>query len=467
MAGKKLRGSMLWQKAHRLHSFRNELHMVIDAETAGPTGLSVLGTRSQRDEDAREESDQPKKRVKFATSETAESEPQQELKWTYHVNPQIQMKIVTHANPSQVEKSTTFHPEFAHVFFGDDEQLTGFHQPEISFYFNAWSFRSYLQFTYQERHKVLPAPDPIAKITPYLAPNSFTTNWEEFQAQVNEDRKQARTFGELVSSYSLDDRQNPGQKRNFSIYFHQFGKDDSTFDEEFLDFHSRVQAFILLEIDGGTYIEARDPRWEIFLLYEQIGPSEDQPEPVPHLIGYCTAYRFYAFPDRFRLRISQFLLFPPYQKQGHGRRLLQGVYDSAIARGARDIPVEDPAPEFGRLRDMVDMMNLLEDKVFQPTDKTLSRDTLQQIIEKRRLWKNQVRRCFEIYRLAHVKMSDAEDYKDYRFYVKRRLISQNREHLELFEKGEDRKAELHRMYQELEKEYFQIIDKVRTQCPSW
>jgi len=431
----------------------------------GSTSASVLGTRPQREEDRQhEENEQPKKRVKFV--ETNEpSKPEEELKWTYHVNPQIQMKIITHKD--EVDKTTTFHPEYAHVFFGDDEQLTGYHEPQISFYFNAWSFRSYLHFTHQQQHKVLPAPDPIAKITPYLAPDSFTTNWEEFQSQIAKDRAESKTFGELVSSYTLEDRQNPGQQRTFSIRFHQFGKDDSTFDEEFLEFHTRVQSFILLEIDGGTYIEARDPRWEIFLLYEQYGPTETEPEPRHHLIGYCTAYRFYAFPDRFRLRISQFLLFPPYQKQGHGRRLLQGVYDSAIARGARDIPVEDPAPEFGRLRDMVDMMNLLDDKVFSPSDKTLSRDTLQQIIEKRRLWKNQVRRCFEIYRLGHVNISDSEEYKEYRFYVKRRLISQNREHLELYEKGEERKAELHRMYQELEQEYFQIIDKVRRQCSTW
>merc|ERR1712000_97478 len=106
-----------------------------------------------------------------------------------------------------------------------------------------------------------------------------------------------------------------------------------------------MQMFVLLEIDGGTFIDSEDPRWEIYLLYENVNPSDTDQKNL-HIIGYCTAYRFWAFPSSFRLRISQFLLFPPYQKKGHGRKLLQVIYDHAITRGAKDIPVEDPAPEF-------------------------------------------------------------------------------------------------------------------------
>lgn len=186
-------------------------------------------------------------------------------------------------------------------------------------------------------------------IKPYLAPGSITDSLDEFKKDLSKDREElSQPFGSLITKYSQRDLKDPSQESKiYSVYFHQFGTSDNNFDENFIKFHQFVQFFVLLEIDGGTYIEAKDPRWEVFLLYEteRIDSHDYQ-----HLIGYCTAYRFYAFPDRFRLRISQFLLFPPYQKKGHGRRLLQAVYDSAISRGARDIPVEDPAPEFGRLR---------------------------------------------------------------------------------------------------------------------
>lgn len=112
------------------------------------------------------------------------------------------------------------------------------------------------------------------------------------------------------------------------------------------------------------------------------------------------------------------------------------------------------------------MINLIKDKVFDEKQKELSNDLLQKIVEKRGLWKRQVRRCFEIWRLAHVDIGDPASYKEYRVYVKKRLIRQNREHLELYEKGEDRKAELHNMYETLENEYFKIIDKIRGQLPT-
>lgn len=244
------------------------------------------------------------------------------------------------------DDSKLFHPEYAHIFFGDDEQLTGYNEPVITIYINAWSFKVYLNFEYNQKHKVLPAPDPIALITPYIAKNSIISDLDEFKESIGKDRKLSKPFGNPISNYELTNR-NTGVSKEYNLYFHKFGTSDEEFDEEFVLFHENVQFFILLEIDGGTYIEAKDPRWEVFLLYEKqnIDGTDYQ-----HLIGYCTAYRFYAFPDSFRLRISQFLLFPPYQKCGHGRRLLQSIYDNAISRGARDIPVEDPAPEFGRLR---------------------------------------------------------------------------------------------------------------------
>lgn len=112
---------------------------------------------------------------------------------------------------------------------------------------------------------------------------------------------------------------------------------------------------------------------------------------------------------------------------------------------------------------MVDLMNLIEDNVFNTSQKELSKELLNQIIEKRRLWKRQIRRCFEIFRLSNTNKFNEQEYKEYRVYVKKRLVSQNREHLELFEKGDDRKAELHRMYTELETQYQQIIDKLKQQ----
>jgi len=36
------------------------------------------------------------------------------------------------------------------------------------------------------------------------------------------------------------------------------------------------------------------------------------------LAGYMSAYPFFAYPDGSRMRLSQFFILPPFQKQGHG-----------------------------------------------------------------------------------------------------------------------------------------------------
>jgi histone acetyltransferase 1 len=234
------------------------------------------------------------------------------------------------------------------VFYGDDERIQGFRNPKIQLYFNAWTFKTYLNFTYDEETTAFPTTKVLPLLTPHLAPDSFTSNLDSFLLNVEADKiTHSKPFGTLVTEYRApgDPAYDICQSPTYAIYHHRFCTDQQEFDEEFLDLHSRVQLFVLLEIDGGTYIDATDPRWEVYLLYERASNSD-----AHHLIGYCTAYRFLSFPEAFRLRISQFLLFPPYQKKGHGRKLLQVIYDDARARGASDVPVEDPAPEFARLR---------------------------------------------------------------------------------------------------------------------
>ena len=240
--------------------------------------------------------------------------------------------------------SNTFHPEFAHVFFGDDERIEGYNQPKLKLYFNAYTFESFLHFAYKKKHPVLPETKFLPQLYQSLSPNSYTSNLQHFMDKFDQSREKAKPFGTFLHEYTKV--ANPDKA--YQIYHHQFCHENGDSDEEFIEFHRRMQFFILLEIDGGTYIESDDPRWEVFLLYEknkQLGENQDY-----HLIGYCTAYRFYSHPESFRLRISQFLLFPPYQKIGHGRKLLQSIYDNALSRNARDVPVEDPAPEFTRLR---------------------------------------------------------------------------------------------------------------------
>ena len=57
------------------------------------------------------------------------------------------------------------------------------------------------------------------------------------------------------------------------------------------------------------------------------------------LLGYMTVYEYFAYPQSLRPRVSQVLVFPPYQRAGHGTRLLQHFYDECRSRSeVIDIP---------------------------------------------------------------------------------------------------------------------------------
>jgi histone acetyltransferase 1 len=65
--------------------------------------------------------------------------------------------------------------------------------------------------------------------------------------------------------------------------------------------------------------------------------------------------------DLKRCRISQFLILPPFQRQGLGTRLLRAVTDAYIKDPAcLEITVEDASEDFQAMRDLVDLGILLD-----------------------------------------------------------------------------------------------------------
>lgn len=107
-------------------------------------------------------------------------------------------------------------------------------------------------------------------------------------------------------------------------------------DEEFRDFHSRFQTFIVFYIDAASYIDLSDKKWTVYYVYVyhlflynritffifryETGKKSCYP------IGFCTVYNFFSYPDKIRPRISQFFILPPHQKCGIGKKLLLAVY---------------------------------------------------------------------------------------------------------------------------------------------
>lgn len=129
-----------------------------------------------------------------------------------------------------------------------------------------------------------------------------------------------------------------------------------------------------------------------------------------------------------------------------------------------DIAVEDPAEEFSKLRDYVDARNCAKLPEFSPDQlaKGWSPELAQAAQSKLKLGKSQARRVYEILKLRTVNRSDESAYKNYRLEVKNRLnVSFVKcKRIEDPIKEEVRLATLRNMYEQLEEEYSEVIEKL-------
>lgn len=124
------------------------------------------------------------------------------------------------------------------------------------------------------------------------------------------------------------------------------------------ELNSRLQPLLLFFIDGASIIDGHDPKWILHYLHA----------PEGHVVAFCSAYPFLRFPDKVRLRISQFLVLPPFQRQGLGSLLYRRIVrtasqvdnDDSITAAAspnsrrggtvEEITVEDPSEAFSDFR---------------------------------------------------------------------------------------------------------------------
>jgi len=163
----------------------------------------------------------------------------------------------------------------------------------------------------------------------------------------------------LISSYARGASTLKGEETaEFEVYH-------STWDTPgFKEYHRRLQLFVLLYIEGGSYINEDEDGWEFMVLYEKKMQSGSA-SPTYHLAGYSSLFNFYHFPEKVRMRLSQFIILPPYQRQSHGSELYTAIYRYVCSQPhIAELTVEDPAEAFEDLRDKNDLQMLLSNSPF-------------------------------------------------------------------------------------------------------
>lgn len=150
----------------------------------------------------------------------------------------------------------------------------------------------------------------------------------------------------------------------------------------------RIEVMVLFYIQGGnTIVDESEPdwsldRWTVYLLYQRKWVTAEKDISRYTFVGYSTVYRFHMLqnptppsspetgdkvldfsPAGFtvsqlpcRLRISQFIILPPFLHRGNGGRMYQTVFADLLAQeNCKEITVEDPNEAFDDLRDHNDL----------------------------------------------------------------------------------------------------------------
>ena len=110
---------------------------------------------------------------------------------------------------------------------------------------------------------------------------------------------------------------------------------------------------------------------------------------IPTIAGYATAYPYHFYTKssttndtnfynqvfrsdastsfiNCRLRLSQFIILPPFQHVGHGGKFYDAIVNNARADPqVQEISIEDPSAAFEDLRDRRDLRFLEQQQVFK------------------------------------------------------------------------------------------------------
>ncbi|PWN51996.1 histone acetyltransferase type B [Violaceomyces palustris] len=398
--------------------------------------------------------------------------------WSASSNSATSLKLVGPSSPS----TGAFNPDFTYPIFGEAETIYGYKGLDIKLKFASGDLTTYLKVDYKEKNEGTTAKiDNVEASLKQFLPGDYLTDETAFQDAVLSQETSFRPLGEKVHSYTRSKSSSKGKGRAGKVGSagDSLAEDDSnarvfeiyrsTWETRgFRELHRRMQIFALFFIEGASYIQEDEQNWEFFCLYERVprgtGDEDGQTSFSWHFAGYTSLYRFWCWPDAARVRLSQFVILPPFQKQGHGGALYSQVHDEMLKRpSVTEMTVEDPSEAFDRLRDGSDLRRLLapggfvdgakaEGKLRAPLDVKWSESERL----KRKIAPRQWSRLVEMLQLMDLRPDEADQVKAYRLQVKARLFRFNKDILTQLKKSE-RVVKLQETFESVVDEYGELV----------
>ncbi|XP_073999610.1 histone acetyltransferase 1 isoform X2 [Rhodnius prolixus] len=301
------------------------------------------------------------------------------------------------------------------------EQIFGYKGLKIKLYYAAGNLTTYIGIEYEEKISTPGIePDNVMEMLRNAIQSRFETNITVFERLLQEDDT-FHPHGNLTNAFSIGDGL---ESKTFEVYV------NDTSDANFLEYHTKVQTFVILYIDAANYVDPDEGNWKFFLLYEKYLSSNMVTK--YGVVGYASVYEYYAYPSHIRPRVSQVVILPPFRCIGLCSKLLNSVYSYyQTNRKVVDITVESPSPDFQRVRDFVDCKNCINLDAFSPAKLKhgFSEEQIRQCKERFKINKKQARRIYEILRLKYTNIHNDEEYNAYLAEIKDRLCRPNKKRI--------------------------------------
>lgn len=268
------------------------------------------------------------------------------------------MKVFLVRNPDEVASvdCTSIEPFDLNHFFGEDGKIYGYKNLKINVWISAKSFHGYADISFDETSD---GGKGITDLKPVLQ-NIFGENLvekEEFLHTFSKECEYIRTAVTNGSAVKLDGSYESDPEVEIVRVELQGAA-------AFL--YSRLVPLVLLLVEGSTPIDIGEHGWEMLLVVKK---TTQEVVSKFELLGFAAVHNFYHYPESTRLRISQILVLPPYQGEGHGLRLLEAINYIAQSENIYDVTIEDPSDYLQYVRSSIDCLRLL---TFDPIKPALS-----------------------------------------------------------------------------------------------
>ncbi|KAJ9167919.1 hypothetical protein P3X46_019508 [Hevea brasiliensis] len=278
------------------------------------------------------------------------------------------IKIYLVSSKEQVGASESYciDPVDLNGFFDEDGKIYGYHGLKITIWISSITFHAYADIIYQSRSDGAKGITDLKSSLQRIFAETLVESKDDFLKSFSVESHLIRS---IVSTGEILQQKGSNEHIHDSVSHTHNGA--ATSDVKVVrmvignagtgHLYSRLIPLVLLLVDGSNPIDVTDPGWELYVLVQEI--NDEQGDTQHRVLGFTAVYRFYHYPDKTRLRLSQILILPPYQHKGYGCRLVEVVNNVAISEDVYDLTVEEPLHYFQHVRTCVDVQRLL---VFNP-----------------------------------------------------------------------------------------------------